>query len=176
MRLEGVRSLEQGHRRRRGNQKTGDPKSMKDKILEIEIQNPKNEETKSKREKSNDEDQYRVVINKESNEALEAMTRRTNDGFEGGEVSKSDIANFIFVGAAKSFSDADIKTLRQMHFDEKRVLRSMLKKAGGDGNLPEEIKRALREHFGMSDGSKKRASKPQNELSTERPVDNSPTS
>ncbi|GEM_PF-2559570 len=100
--------------------------------------------------KSAEDDQYRVVIQKESNDALEELVRRTNNGFEGGEVTKSDVVNLLISNHAKSFSDSDIKSLRLLHFDEKKVLRALLRKAGDDGDLPSEIKKVIREHLGIS--------------------------
>jgi len=137
-----------------------------------EKQNSESTEKKKKRMKSSEEDQYRVVIHKESNDYLEELVRRTNDGFDGGEVTKSDVVNHLIANHAKSFSESDIKSLRQMHFDEKKVLRALLKKAGDDGDLPSEIKRVLREHLGISEASKRRLSKAHTELSTEKVVDN----
>lgn len=131
-----------------------------------------NQERKMKKLKSAEDDQYRVVIQKESNDALEELVRRTNDGFEGGEVTKSDVVNLLISNHAKSFSDSDIKSLRLLHFDEKKVLRALLRKAGDDGDLPSEIKKVLREHLGISESSKRRISKGTLELSTEKPVDN----
>lgn len=130
------------------------------------------QEKKTKKIKSAEEDQYRVVIQKESNEALEELVRRTNDGFEGGEVTKSDVVNMLISNHARSFSDADIKNLRLLHFDEKKVLRALLRKAGDDGDLPSEIKKVLREHLGVADTSKRRVLKSTTELSTEKVMDN----
>ena len=112
------------------------------------------------------------MIQKEANDALEELVRRTNDGFEGGEVTKSDVVNLLISNHAKSFSDSDIKSLRLLHFDEKKVLRALLRKAGDDGDLPSEIKKVLREHLGISDSSKRRISKSTLDLSTEKSVDN----
>lgn len=131
-----------------------------------------NHEKKTKKLKSAEDDQYRVVIQKESNDALEELVRRTNEGFEGGEVTKSDVVNLLISNHAKSFSDSDIKSLRLLHFDEKKVLRALLRKAGDDGDLPSEIKKVLREHLGISDSSKRRTSKGTLDLSTEKSVDN----
>lgn len=131
-----------------------------------------NQEKKMKKLKSAEDDQYRVVIQKESNDVLEELVRRTNEGFEGGEVTKSDVVNLLISNHAKSFSDSDIKSLRLLHFDEKKVLRALLRKAGDDGDLPSEIKKVLREHLGISDSSKRRISKGTLDLSTEKPVDN----
>ncbi len=135
------------------------------------------EEEKEKKEKrakrigSDEDDLFRVIINKESNDILGELVRRANEDFDGGEISKSDIANLLILNHGKSFSEYDIKTLRHIHFDEKKVLRSLLKKAGEEGDLPAEIKRALREHLGLTESNKKRFSKNQNDLSTEKVVD-----
>lgn len=131
-----------------------------------------NQEKKTKKLKSAEDDQFRVVIQKESNDALEELVRKTNEGFEGGEVTKSDVVNLLISNHAKSFSDSDIKNLRLLHFDEKKVLRALLRKAGDDGDLPSEIKKVLREHLGISDSSKRRISKGTLDLSTEKSVDN----
>jgi hypothetical protein len=130
-------------------------------LVEKEIQNPENKTENSKKRKSNDEDQYRVVISSEVNGALENLVKRANDGFDGGEIAKSDIANFVLLNSWKSFSDADVKNLRALHFDEKKILRSILKQSGDEGELPEHLKKALREHYGLPENSKKRASRKQ---------------
>lgn len=124
-------------------------------------------ETKTKKSKPAEDDQYRVVIQKESNHALEELVRRTNEGFDGGEVTKSDIVNLLILNHSKSFSESDIKNLRLLHFDEKKVLRALLRKAGDDNDLPIEIRKVLREHFGFTDGTKRRSQKSNLELSTE---------
>jgi hypothetical protein len=132
---------------------------MNNKLIENEIQNSESKSEKSKKRKSNDEDQYRVVIQSEVNAALENLVKRANDGFEGGEISKSDVANYVLLNSWKSFSDADVKTLQALHFDEKKMLRSILKQAGNERDLPEHLKMAIREHYGLPDDSKKRVSK-----------------
>jgi hypothetical protein len=124
-------------------------------------------ETKTKKLKSADDEQYRVVIQKESNDVLEDLVRRTNEGFDGGEVTKSDVVNLLILNHSKSFSESDIKNLRLLHFDEKKVLRALLRKAGDDTDLPIEIRKVLREHFGFTDGTKRRSQKSNLELSTE---------
>lgn len=132
---------------------------MNNKLIEKEIQNTESKSEIFKKRKSSDEDQYRVVISSEVNGALENLVKRVNDGFDGGEIAKSDVANFMIVNSWKSFSDSDVKTLRALHFDEKKMLRSILKQSGNEGDLPEHIKKALREHYGLPENSKKRASK-----------------
>jgi hypothetical protein len=124
--------------------------------------------TKPKSRKVRIDEQFRVVINAEANEALDSILSRANGGFDGGEITRSDAANWIFVGAAKSFSESDIKTLRNLHFDERKLLHAILRKSGEVGEIPEEIKKALRDHFGLNEQSKKRASKVPNEIGVEK--------
>ena len=125
-------------------------------MQEKQIQNTENKSENSRKRKSSDDDQYRVVISRDVNEVLEKLVNRANDGFDGGDIAKSDVANLLLLNSAKSFSDADIKTLRVLHFDEKKMLRTLLRQSGDDGDLPEHLKKALREHYGLPEQSKKR--------------------
>ena len=99
------------------------------------------------------------MINSEVNTVLETLVKRSNEGFDGGEVTKSDVASLLLLSSAKSFSDSEIKTLRATHFDEKKMLRTLLKQSSDDVDLPDHIKKALREHYGMTEYPKKRAVK-----------------
>ena len=99
---------------------------------------------------------FRVVISKESNEALESAVSRCAEGFDAGEFTKSDIANYIFQNMSKFFSEADVKHLRVAHFDEKKMLGSILRT---DADLPEDLRKAIRAHYGVDDKEKKKSSK-----------------
>jgi hypothetical protein len=99
---------------------------------------------------------FRVVISKESNEALESAVSRCAEGFEAGEFTKSDIANYIFQNIGKFFQDSDVKNLRAAHFNEKKMLGSILRT---DADLPEELRKAIRAHYGVDDKEKKKSSK-----------------
>ena len=146
---------------------------MIDKLIENKKENKEIQRSEAKKRKiADNEDQYRVVISKELNDLLEKLVERTNDGFDGGEVNKSDIANVVLLNAAKSFSEADVRILRNLHFNERKMLRVLLRKSEDSGDLPEEVKKALRGHYGLSEQNKKRSSKAQSELSTGKNVDN----
>jgi hypothetical protein len=99
------------------------------------------------------------VINKSASEMLEKMLVQVTNGFEGGSISKSDLANWIILNSQESFGEAEIKTIRQLHFDERKILASILKDSKDENRLPENLKRAIREHFGLAEAGKKRASK-----------------
>ena len=112
----------------------------------------------SKKAERENQEQYRVVINKDASNILEKMLARVTEGFEAGSVSKSDLANWLIANSQESFGDAEVKTIRQLHFDERKILASMLKESKDENNIPENLKRAIREHFGLAE-TKKRASK-----------------
>lgn len=100
---------------------------------------------------------YRVVITRESNEALESVFDRCVGGFDSGTITKSDVANYIFQNINKFFTDNDVKNLRAAHFNEKKVLGSILRT---DADLPEELKKAIRAHYGIAgEKEKKRPNK-----------------
>ena len=71
---------------------------------------------------SSNNEVYRVVISKESNDALESALVRCADGFDSGSITKSDVANYIFQNINRFFLDGDVKNLRATHFDEKKML------------------------------------------------------
>ncbi len=134
----------------------------------------KESKKKNKLAKNNEasvQDQFRVVIDKDANSFLDEFSRKVGDGFEAGTITKSDIANYVFKNLDKYLSESDIKAIRALHFDERKVLSSMLKKASEQNEIPEEIKKAIREHYGVVDREKKRVSKTHSDLSTEKNVD-----
>lgn len=101
----------------------------------------------SKAPSTNTNEVFRVVISKESNDSLEVALSRCSDGFDSGTITKSDVANYVFQNLAKFFSDSDVKALRATHFDEKKVLGSILR---NDDDLPEDLRKAIRAHFGIA--------------------------
>jgi hypothetical protein len=100
---------------------------------------------------SDPQEQFRVVITKEANDGLQAATDRIGAHCA---VSRSDVANYVFLNLARMLVDADIKALRALHFDEKRMLGALAK---SENELPEEIRRAIREHYGVVEKDKRRA-------------------
>lgn len=102
---------------------------------------------------------FRVVISREANECLEETLVRCSEGFEGATLTKSDIANYVFQNLPRLFVDSDVKALRAVHFDEKKVLGSLLK---NDDQLPDDLRKAIRAHFGIAvhERDRKRPAKP----------------
>jgi hypothetical protein len=101
---------------------------------------------------------------------LESVVDRVADGFSAGAVTKSDVANYIFQNIQKFFLDSDLKNLRSQHFDDKKVLGTILR---GESDLPEDLKKAIRMHYGITDKDKKKNPKIAEDLSTGMSVDKS---
>jgi len=101
----------------------------------------------------------RVVINKEANRVLEDFIKKVSMDDESMQVTKSDVANYVFVRLNNLINETDIKNLKTLKFDEKKVLQKLLRGVQDSSELPEEIKKVLRDYCGISDKDKKRHSK-----------------
>jgi hypothetical protein len=106
--------------------------------------------------KSENQEQYRVVINKEASECLEKMLAKVTEGFDAGSVNKSDVANWLIQNAASAFGDSDVKAIQKLHFDERKILGAILKDSKSENKIPESVKKAIREHFGLTEGTKRK--------------------
>lgn len=107
---------------------------------------------------------YRVVIQKDASLVLDELAKKANEGFDAGLITKSDVANYIFTNLAPRLTESDFRSLRSLHFDERKVLSGLLRKSEGTAELPEELKRAIREHCGVLERDKKRPAKAQTEV------------
>ncbi len=129
-------------------------------ILNLKEKNKNQDKDKNEEQsKSGDSTQFRVVITKEANGELEKYLKKAGEGKEPIDLTKSDLANYVFCNLSKFLTEADLKTLRSLHFDERRVLQSLLKQSNEDGELPPELKRVIREFYGIGEKEKRRAIK-----------------
>ncbi len=87
---------------------------------------------------------------------MRRKSQSLNDGFNTGMITKSDLAMYVFLNLRKLITDSDIKNLQALHFDDRKALSSLLKNTDDISCLPEELKRVLREHYGVSEKDKKR--------------------
>lgn len=104
-------------------------------------------------------EQYRIVIDKASNDYLEEMLDKVNENFDTGSVSKSDLATYVFMNLKKFITNEEIKMLRMKHFDDSKVLNDLLKLSESKSELPEEVRKFLREHAGVFNKDKKHGPK-----------------
>lgn len=114
-------------------------------------------------------EQFRVVINREANESLEAFVGTLTDGNESSKITKSDLANYIFCRLERFLGAVEISEIRSIYFDAKKALEGILKGAGGGDELPEELRQALLKHCGIKAVTREKRPK----KSTSSSVDNS---
>lgn len=114
-------------------------------------------------------EQFRVVINREANEALEAFVTQVNAGGETTKITKSDLANYVFSHLEALLDGNAVTEIRAIYFDAKKALEGILKGATDGNDLPENFREALLKHCGIKATTRERRPK---KLSTSDAVDN----
>jgi hypothetical protein len=99
----------------------------------------------------------RIVVSNESWAALKAIIDKVNDGFNGGRVNQTEIANWIILRFQSELDEAQIKEIRAEHFDEVAMLESILKQAKESGKVPMDFKNLLQKQFGLDEPTKRKA-------------------
>ncbi len=99
----------------------------------------------------------RIVVSNESLVALKAIIDKVNDGFNGGKVNQSEIANWIILRFQSELDESQIKDIRAEHFDEVAMLENILKQAKESGKVPTDFKNLLQKQFGLDEPSKRKA-------------------
>lgn len=98
----------------------------------------------------------RIVVSNESWAALKAIIDKVNDGFNGGRVNQTEIANWIILRFQSELDEAQIKEIRAEHFDEVAMLESILKQAKESGKVPTDFKNLLQKQFGLDEPTKRK--------------------
>lgn len=98
---------------------------------------------------------HRINISKMAEEALVEVLERVNDGFEGGRVNRTQMANWILMRFASHCSDSDIQQIRAENVNELAVLEAILKKAKKTGKLPTDVSQLIHKHLGFQEPAKK---------------------
>jgi hypothetical protein len=118
-------------------------------LLEIEKGKEKNRDQKP------EELLHRITVSKRAEQALVSIVERVNDGFDGGKVNRTQIANWVLARFSEDLGDTEIREIRAEHFDEISLLESILKKAKETGKVPTEFKGLLQRQLGFDDQNKK---------------------
>ena len=122
----------------------------------MEMNIVKKNEKDNKKQRKRSKEQFRVVISKEANDSLEKILKLVNSDFNCGEINKSNVAEWILSNLNGTLEKSDIKKIQELYVDEKRMLQDLLKGSTTDGkDLPMEIRRALKEHYGFGTKTKK---------------------
>ena len=79
----------------------------------------------------------KIAISSSADEALVKSLERVNQNFEGGRVTKTDLASWLIQRASDSLTDAVIEEIHQAHFNQVVYLEALVKKlkASGGENL-----------------------------------------
>lgn len=123
----------------------------------MESESNKERETERKKGKSENQEQYRIVVSKETSEALEKMLSKSITDFIAGEINKSDIANWIILNAVPTFNENDVKSIQKLHFDERKILGALLKDSKKENKIPEILRKAIRDFYGVSETPKRKS-------------------
>ena len=117
-----------------------------------------NEEVSNKEENKINESEkiQRITASKEALNALKAVTDKVNDGFNGGRVNQTQMANWILLRFQNELDDAQIKEIRAEFFDEVAMLESVLRQAKESGKVPMDFKALLQKQLGLEESTKRK--------------------
>lgn len=102
----------------------------------------------------------RIVVSNESLAALKIIIDKVNDGFNGGRVNQTEIANWIILRFQSELDEAQIKEIRAEYFDEVAMLESILKQAKESGKVPTDFKSLLQKQLGLDEPTKRKTRGP----------------
>ncbi|HLE12939.1 MAG TPA: hypothetical protein VI754_16920 [Bacteriovoracaceae bacterium] len=108
---------------------------------------------------SRDQGLYRVVVNKGAERALSFVMDKVNEGFIGGKVNKTEVANWIMIKFKEAFNEDVLREIRMEYFDEVAVLESILRRAKESGKVPSEFKSLLQKQMILDEAPKKKIKK-----------------
>ncbi len=80
----------------------------KEKIIE-------NKNQKSKNNKRNVQEQFRVILGNKANESLEKIVCQVNDGFQCGTITKSNVVDWLLIRLDGSISQASENITGTLH-------------------------------------------------------------
>ena len=123
----------------------------------MNIDNSKGRELELKPEEETETS--RLSISKIASQALGLIIERVNNGFEGGKVNRSQIANWLIIRTNDDLSEEIVKEIRAQHIDEFAVFDAVLRRAKESGQLPAELRAFIQKHAGIDDSPKKKFKK-----------------
>lgn len=102
----------------------------------------------------------RIVVSNESWVALKTIIDKVNDGFNGGKVNQTEMANWIILRFQSELDETQIKEIRAEHFDELAMLESVLRQAKESGKVPIDFKALLQKQLGLEESTKRKTKQP----------------
>ncbi len=92
-----------------------------------------------------EENIVRITITKEADYEADKIVALVNDGFDGGRISKQDLASWILTNFTAIVSGDFIEKVRFEFFNELVRFKNLLKLAQQSGGITPDIRRALKE-------------------------------
>ena len=112
----------------------------------------------------------KIAISTSADDALSNALERVNQNFEGGRVTKTDLASWCVLHISESLTDSIIEEIHQAHFNQVVYLETLVRKmkaAGRESFGPEELS-ALQVILGQQTTKKRsRAPKAQGEADSD---------
>jgi hypothetical protein len=127
--------------------------------MDKDINKNKEEEKNEGNRNGGNEDIQRITVSREAQGALGSIVDRVNDGFTGGKVNRTQMANWLLLKFNNELDEAQIKEIRAEHFDEVAMLENILRQAKESGKVPSDFKALLQKQLGIEEPSKKKAPK-----------------
>lgn len=116
--------------------------------------------TADKQESKKIEDNFvKITITKEAAESLKELVGRVNDGFDGGQVHRQDIASWVISKFMASVSEMDISQIRRLHYDDAAMFETMYRKMKETGIVPDFLRDAMRQQFQVEPDAPKKSKK-----------------
>lgn len=106
-----------------------------------------------------DQELYRITVNKTAERVLSALVDQVNDGFIGGRINRAQVANWVFLRLRESINDSLIKEIRMEYLDEVAILESILRQAKESGKVPTEFKALLQKQLETNEPSRRKTRK-----------------
>lgn len=101
--------------------------------------------TEEVKTESKEENIVRITITKEADYETDKIVALVNDGFDGGRVSKQDLASWILMNFTVLVSGDFVERVQSEFFNELVRFKNLLKLAQRSGGITPEIRKALKE-------------------------------
>lgn len=75
----------------------------------------------------------KIAITSASDDALVVAINHVNQNFEGGRVTKTDLASWFIAKGATALSDTEVEDIRRAHFNQVVYLEALVKKLKSTG-------------------------------------------
>ena len=75
----------------------------------------------------------KIAITSLADEALAKSVEQINHGFDGGRVSKTDLASWLILNGVQDLTQQETDEIRRKHFNQVKYLESLVKKLKATG-------------------------------------------